>query len=226
MIFRISDREFLIKNSDSHLKRALILIFTIAIWWLSEHYLRPYCGDFFSEIRKSLGDGPFVRHVVSQSLPVDLTLFVLFLIYYKFNIIPAPHFRAKASVIFREGFLWGLLICIPTIPIALQLGFHLGFAPNWQSIAGNIISNFYEEFSYRFVLFSVAAYAFNNIWAGAIISALMFAVVHTQYPLTLQIVTGLAGLFFSIAYLRSGSLFAALVGHELADAILDSILLQ
>lgn len=226
MIFQINESPYLLKNSDSLFKRMAVLGLTIIVWWLSERYLRPFCGEALLNLKKTAGDGPFIQHLISQSLPVDLTCLVLFFIFYKLKMIPAPRFAGRTSVIFREGLLWGLLICLPTIPLALQFGYHLGFAPNWGSIVGNIFSNFYEEFTYRFFLFSVAAYAFRNIWAGLLTSALLFAIVHSQYPLSMQLIVGLAGIFFSMAYLRSGSILSALLAHQLSDMILDSILVR
>lgn len=137
-----------------------------------------------------------------------------------------PRIVGKLRLIFREGIFWGLLICVPTIALALNMDFHLGFAPNWQSILGNIISNSYEEFTYRIFLFSVAAYTFRRVWIGVLTSALLFASIHTQYPLSMQTIVALAAIFFSLAYVRSNSILSALLAHELSDTILDTILLR
>lgn len=203
-----------------------ILSLTIAAWWLGNQYLRPWLNGPLRQARESLGDGPFLRHLFSASLPVDLLCFALFLLFYRAKLIPAPQFRANARVIFKEGSVWGLLICLPAVPLAIQLGYRLGFHPDWQSMAGNVLSNTYEEFTYRFFLFSVAAYAFRNAWAGMLISSFLFAVVHGQYPLSMLLVVGLAGIFFSLAYLRSGSILAAIWAHQVSDMILDSILFR
>lgn len=222
----INTATFILPTNDRPLKRMAVFSLTIAIWWASEQFLRPFCGNSIQELKNFFGNGPFVQNVLSQSLPVDLTCLILFFIFYKIKIVPAPQLNSKAKLIFREGFLWGLLICIPTVPLALNLGYHIGFAPNWQSILGNIISNSYEEFTYRVFLFSVAAYAFRHIWIGVLISSFLFAVIHSQYPTSMQIIVGLASVFFSLAYIRSNSLWSAILAHELSDAILDSILIR
>lgn len=220
------DIQFILPTNDSVYKRGGIFTLTIAIWWLSEHFLRPLCGGIIQDLRDSFGNGPFVQNVISQSLPVDIMCLILFIVFFRAKIIPLPRIIEKLGVIFREGVFWGLLICVPTIVLALNMGFHLGFAPNWQSILGNIISNSYEEFTYRVFLFSIAAYTFRRVWIGILISALLFASIHTQYPLSMQIIVALAAIFFSLAYIRSNSILSALLAHELSDAILDTILLR
>lgn len=220
------DAQFILPTGDSVYKRGVIFAVTIAIWWLSEHFLRPYCGDAIQGLRDRFGNGPLVQNLISQSLPVDLTCLVLFVVFFRAKIIPMPKIVGNLGVIFREGLFWGLLIRVPTIILALNMGFHLGFVPNWQSILGNIISNSYEEFTYRIFLFSIAAYTFRRVWIGILISALLFASIHTQYPLAMQIIVALAAIFFSLAYVRTNSILAALLAHELSDAILDTILLR
>lgn len=225
-MFRIADQGFILENKDSLQKRMSIFIVTVAIWWLSDHYLRPLLGSSIQSLRDVFGNGSFVQNVFSQSLPVDIVCLVLFIIFRRANLIPRPQLSGKFNIVLREGLVWGILICIPTIPLALHLGYKLGFNPNWQSILGNIISNSYEEFTYRVVLLSISAYAFRSIWLGIIITAILFAVIHTQYPISLQIVVGLAAIFFSLAYVRSKSIFAALFAHQVSDMILDSILVE
>lgn len=226
MIFRAINHRYISENSDKLPKRMTIFFFTVIIWWLSNRYLRPLLGANIQNIRNVFGNGPFVQNVFSQSLPVDLVCLTLFAIFWKAKIIPAPQINVKLIRISKEGTIWGLLICVPTIPLALHLGYHLGFKPNWQSILGNIISNSYEEFTYRVFLFSIAAYAFRNIWLGIFISAILFAAVHTQYPISMQIIVGLAGFCFSLAYVRTGTILSGLFAHQLSDMILDSILVQ
>lgn len=224
MIFKSLDQNFILKNEDGLFKRMALFTFALAAWWLSEHHLRPLCGGTIQQIRNYFGNSVFIQNVFSQSLPVDLVCFLMLLGFYKAGILPLPTVRGRISKIAKAGTFWGLLICLPTIPLALYLGFKLGFAPNWQSILGNVISNSYEELTYRVFLFSIAAYAFKNISAGVLISAVLFASIHTQYPVSMQFIVGLAAIFFSMAYIRSGTILSALWAHELSDMILDSIL--
>lgn len=226
MIFCSNDQKFALDNEDSFLKRMAIFFVAIFSWWLSQYYLRPICGSTIQQVRNHFGNGPFIQNVFSQSLPVDVVCFIMLIIFCRAKIIPKPQIRGNFSKISKIGSFWGLLICVPAIALALHLGFHLGFAPNWQNILGNIISNSYEELTYRVFLFSVATYAFRNVWAGILISAFLFATIHNQYPISMQIVVGLAAVFFSLAYIRSGTILGSLWAHELSDMILDTILLR
>tara|TARA_Y100001958_G_C21246837_1_gene577625 strand:- start:6005 stop:6667 length:663 start_codon:yes stop_codon:yes gene_type:complete len=213
-------------NTDPLAKRVLVFSLSLATWWLTEKFVRPSSGAFIQSLRSIFGGSAFIGHLFSQSLPVDLVCFFLLCLLCYLKILPPPQFNLNLNKIFKEGSLWALGISAITIPLALYLGFHLGFSINWQSILGNIISNTYEEMTYRVFLFSVSAYVFKNTGAGIIMSAILFAAVHTQYPLLLQIDVGLAAIFFSLAYLRTNSLFTALWAHQLSDMILDSILLH
>jgi membrane protease YdiL (CAAX protease family) len=225
MFLRPAKSTFILENEDSFLKRIALLSFSIAIWWGSEHYLRPLCGSAIQGLRNVFGNGPFIQNVFSQSLPVDIVCFLMLLGFCALKILPWPQVRGSISKVAKEGTLWGLLICIPTIPLALYLGFKLGFAPNWQNILGNVISNTYEELTYRVFLFSIAAYAFRSVWVGIFIASILFASIHNQYPFSMQLIVALASVFFSGAYLRSRSVLGALWAHELSDMILDSVLL-
>ena len=115
----------------------------------------------------------------------------------------------------------GLKSLIGNGPI-IQIGFNF----NLQSILGNIVSNSYEEFTFRVFLLSISAYAFRNVWSGIFITSILFALMHAQYPLPMQILVGMVSLFFTLAYVRSKSFFAALLAHQLADMILDTILVR
>lgn len=212
-------------NNDGLFKRTGLLSLVILVWWLSEVHLRPLSGGVIQQVREYFGENEFIRHLFSQSLPVDVVCFVMLVVFCSAGIIPKPNFQGSISKVFKEGTLWGLLICVPVIPLALHLGFELGFTFSWQKMLGNVISNSYEELTYRVFLFSVAAYALKSIPAGALVSAVLFALIHNQYPVSMQIAVGLAALFFSAAYIRSGTIFAALWAHQLSDMILDSILI-
>jgi membrane protease YdiL (CAAX protease family) len=224
MLFGPYDQKPFLQNRDSFIKRITLFSLAIGTWWSSEHYLRPLCGGPIQQARNYFGNGPFIQNIFSQSLPTDIVCFAMLTGLCVANVLPAPKIRATFSTTAREGSFWGLLICIPTIFLAVHLGFHVGFEPNWQNILGNVISNSYEELTYRVFLFSIAAYTFKNIWIGVLIAAILFASIHTQYPISMQVIVGLASVFFSLAYIRSKTVFATLWAHQLSDMILDSIL--
>lgn len=95
----------------------------------------------------------------------------------------------------------------------------------FPQVRGSFSKILKEGSIYRIFLFSIAVYAFKNIFAGVLITAILFASVHSQYPTSMQLIVGLASVFFSIAYIRPGTLLAALWAHQLSDMILDSILI-
>lgn len=106
------------------------------------------------------------------------------------------------------------------------MGYHIGFAPDIQKTFGNLISNSYEELIYRVFLLLIITYAFKRISIGVLLSAFFFALVHNQYPLIGQVTVGLAGICFSLAYIRTNNICAALIAHQTSDIVLDTILLS
>ncbi|MDP7322235.1 MAG: CPBP family intramembrane metalloprotease [Bacteriovoracaceae bacterium] len=219
-------KNFIINKKESLSKRVALFLLIVGVWLLSEYFLRPFLGSIIQEIRNFFGGGTFVQHIFSKSLPVDLICLVMLIGLYKLYIIPRPTLYNNLVKSLKEGLIWGLLICVPTIPLALSLDFKLDFDINWPSILGNVISNSYEEITYRVFLFSIAAYTFRNIWISVLFVALLFALGHTQYPISMQIIVGIASVCFSMAYIRANSVFAAILAHQVSDMILDSILFK
>ena len=107
------------------------------------------------------------------------------------------------------------------------MGYKWGFNFQPQKILGNIVSNSYEEFVYRFFFFWISCYLFKNKkWIPIILVNIAFGLVHDQYPIIIQATVAIAGVCFSLAYLRAKSLLAAILAHQIADMILDTILIQ
>ena len=222
------NNEFILENDDTFLKRSTILAFSILCWWASEYLLRPMLGSFILNAQSIWGKDYSMlgSHIFSQGLSVLAVSLILLVFFIKIKKIPRPQFYMDLKLITKEGFLWGVISCLPVIPLALGMGFRIGFLLDSQKIIGNIFSNSYEEIIYRAFLFLIVTYTFKRVSIGILFSAILFGIVHNQYPISLQITVGFAGICFSLAYIRSNSILAALLAHQLADMILDSILIQ
>ena len=221
-----SDQDLLLNNNDSLIKRLTLFSFVILVCWASGEYLMPLFMDKTQGLKSLIGNGPIIQNVLAQILPLTIVCSALYFLFRKANIIPKALFKGNFNTILKEGVLWAFITCVVTIALALQVGYKIGFNFNLQSILGNIVSNSYEEFTFRVFLLSISAYAFRNVWSGIFITSILFALMHAQYPLPMQILVGMVSLFFTLAYVRSKSFFAALLAHQLADMILDTILVR
>jgi membrane protease YdiL (CAAX protease family) len=101
-------------------------------------------------------------------------------------------------------------------------GFSLEYVPpNGWDIGGNVISNFYEELVARGFLVVTMRMVFRNAPIAVAISSLFFGFGHTQYPMFERCFIAVAGAMQCIAYLRTKSLWAPYISHEVYDLILD-----
>jgi len=89
-------------------------------------------------------------------------------------------------------------------------------------IAGNLFSNFYEEFIFRgFLLFALARIV--GYWPAAVVTSALWAATHTQFPLPFLVVVFIIGLVLSWVMARSKTLWAPWGAHMLMDIVLDSL---
>lgn len=124
--------------------------------------------------------------------------------------------------------LWGLVggavsvaISLLFLPLAHLGQLHwIGF-DGW-SIAGNLFSNFYEEFIFRGLLL-VGLTAVVGFWPAAVISSIAFGAVHTQYPLTLRVYIAVVAVFWCWLARHARSLWAPWGAHMLTDLIVDAL---
>jgi membrane protease YdiL (CAAX protease family) len=129
----------------------------------------------------------------------------------------------------RRVLLWGLIGGIVSIAVSLlavQLT-HLAHITwvgldGW-SVAGNVFSNFYEEFIFRGFLLAGLTALFG-FWPAAVLSSLAFGAQHTQYPLVFRFVIAGLGVFWCWLVRRSKSLWAAYGAHMLLDLVVDALL--
>lgn len=91
----------------------------------------------------------------------------------------------------------------------------------WK-IAGNVFSNFYEEFIYRgFLLAGLTILV--GFWPAAILTSVAFGFSHDQYPLSLQcLIMGVSVLWCWLVR-RTRSLWAAWGAHMVVDIVIDAI---
>jgi len=124
--------------------------------------------------------------------------------------------------------LWGVAGGVATLAVTIAF-FEIRYPgaihyiePKAWSIAGNIFSNFYEEFLYRGFLL-VALTAVFGFWPAAVISSVAFGASHTQYPLDVRALISVAGVMWSVVARQARSIWAPYISHMVLDVVGDSL---
>jgi membrane protease YdiL (CAAX protease family) len=170
--------------------------------------------------------GMFLPHLLLYSTLTACVAALLWLTFVRARILPAPRLGPATSRQLGAGVVGGIVALIATV-----LFVYLLFPPNtvhwidpvpWK-IAGNVFSNFYEEFVYRgFML--VALGAAIGFWPAAIISSAMWGYTHNQYPLSLQALIMAVGVYFSWLMRKAQSLWTPYASHMMLDIVGDSLI--
>ena len=123
---------------------------------------------------------------------------------------------ASIGAIAAIGLVLGMLVATGQ---AAMIGWR---APDPWSIAGNVFSNFYEEFIFRGFLLTALA-AVIRYWPAAALTSALWAATHTQYPLSMRIVIFAVGLLLAWVIRQTRTIWAPWGSHMVMDIVLDSL---
>jgi membrane protease YdiL (CAAX protease family) len=169
--------------------------------------------------------GIFLPHLLLYTTLMAAVSAVLWWALVLAKILPPPKFgniRASAALGLVGG-IAGLALTLLVVLVALRAGTIHWIAPDPWKIAGNIFSNFYEEFVFRgFVLVALRRVA--GFWPAALVSSAMWAFTHVQYPMVIQLTILAVGVAFCWIMQRARSLWAPYFAHEVLDVIGDSLI--
>ena len=170
--------------------------------------------------------GMFLPHLLLYSTLTACVAALLWFTFVRAHILPAPRLGPPTARQLGAGVVGGIVALIATVVFVYVL-----FPPNtvhwidpvpWK-IAGNVFSNFYEEFVYRgFML--VALGAAIGFWPAAIITSAMWGYTHNQYPLSLQALIMAVGVYFSWLMRKAQSLWTPYASHMVLDIVGDSLI--
>ena len=170
--------------------------------------------------------GIFLPHLLLYSTLTACVAALLWFTFVRARILPAPRLGRPTARQLGAGVVGGILALIATVVFVYVL-----FPPNmvhWidpvpGKIAGNVFSNFYEEFVYRgFML--VALGAAIGFGPAAIITSAMWGYTHNQYPLSLQALIMAVGVYFSWLMRKAQSLWTPYTAHMVLDIVGDSLI--
>jgi hypothetical protein len=135
------------------------------------------------------------------------------------------------------GLIAAVVLLVATVAVGAAAGGRFGFHPYFTKMAGDLVSNMYEEIVYRGLMFCafygvVAGASFPlagkptvaALVAGTIGSSIVFAMGHEQYSMALRVVVGVFATVFAYPWVAARSLWAPWIAHTLVDVIGDSIL--
>jgi membrane protease YdiL (CAAX protease family) len=169
--------------------------------------------------------GIFLPHLLLYTTLMAAVSAILWWALVLAKILPPPKFgniRASAALGLVGG-IAGLALTLLVVLVALRAGTIPWIAPDPWKIAGNIFSNFYEEFVFRgFVLVALRRVA--GFWPAALVSSAMWAFTHVQYPMVIQLTILAVGVAFCWIMQRARSLWAPYFAHEVLDVIGDSLI--
>jgi membrane protease YdiL (CAAX protease family) len=169
--------------------------------------------------------GAFLPHLLLYStLPALICAILWWVLSRNRLIMPIPLGNVRASL--PIGLAVGLLSVLLTLVLAwaiMPAGTIHWIDPQPWKIAGNIFSNFFEEFIFRgFILIALAAVI--GFWPAAIASSVMWAAMHTQYPIEFQALIAFSGVLWGWAGRRVRSLWAPYTAHMTLDLIADCLI--
>jgi membrane protease YdiL (CAAX protease family) len=169
--------------------------------------------------------GKFLPHLLLYSTLPAIVCAILWLTLSRAKLLPPiPLGRGRHLVAY--GVVGALVAMAATVALVLAtpgLGkLHwIGIDP-W-GIAGNVFSNFCEEFIFRgFMLAGLMAVI--GFWPAALVSSGLWAAQHTQYPLSLQAVIAGIGILWCWIRVRARTLWAPYLSHEITDTVLDALI--
>ncbi len=218
-----------------------LIVAALVGWWLSDHRLTPWIQRIagYDQIRdRDLSI--LLGHWVFGQLPRVLVCVAVWQAGSRLGLMPSLRQSLGSGGSWRRVGITGLkatvILVVLEIGIGAAAGGTFGFHPYFPKMAGDLVSNMYEEIVYRGLMFC----AFYGVGAGATFSlagkidragvvmatvgsCVVFAVGHEQFALALRVVVGVVAVVFAYPWIAARSLWAPWIPHTLGDVIVDSI---
>lgn len=170
-------------------------------------------------------DGIFLPHLLFYSTLTAVVAALFWLGLVRLRMLPPAQLSRPTSKQMGAGVIGGVVAAIASlafVAIVFSPAMIRWIDPVWWKIAGNVFSNFYEEWVFRgFVL--VALGAVIGFWPAAVVSSAMWGLTHTQYPLALQGLISGVGVYFCWLTRRTQSLWTPYTSHMVLDIVGDSL---
>lgn len=231
-----------VPGRQGRLLHTTLLVAALVAWWTGDHVLTPWVQRITGYGRIRDRDlSVLLGHWVFGQLPRVLLCVAVWLVGTRLGLMPSLR-RSLASAgswrrVMTTGLIATAVLLALTVAIGAAAGGRFGFHPYFPKMAGDLVSNMYEEIVYRGLMFCafygvVAAGSFPlsgkadlaGLIAGTIGSSVVFAIGHEQYALALRVVVGVCATVFAYPWVAARSLWAPWIAHMLVDVIGDSVL--
>ena len=197
---------------------AVYLIGLWPTWWVRDTVLRAADFPAYAGLWK------FLPHLLLYSTLPALAAGVAWIAFARAGVIDGPPLgkghRPLGKILIGA---FGAIALVLVVLIATGQGSAIRWIdPDPWSIAGNVFSNFYEEFIFRGFLLAALAAVIGFLPAAVVTSAL-WAATHTQYPLSLQVTIFAVGVLLAWVAQSARTLWAPWGAHMIMDVVLDSL---
>jgi len=219
-----------------------LLAAALVAWWISDHEIIPWVERVAGYNRIHDRDlSILLGHWVFGQLPRVLVCVAVWLVGSRLGLMPSLWQSLASGGSWHRVVVTGLIataiFLVLTVGIGAAAGGTFGFHPYFPKMAGDLVSNMYEEIVYRGLMFCsfygvAAAASFPlagkldrvGLVVGTIGSCVVFAVGHEQYSIALRVVVAVVAVVFAYPWIAARSLWAPWIPHTLGDIIGDSIL--
>jgi hypothetical protein len=231
-----------IVHKQKRLLHVALLAAALVAWWTGDHVITPWVQRIAGYDRIHDRDlSVLLGHWLFGQLPRVLLCVAVWLAGTRLGLMPSLRNSLTSGGSWRRvvvtGLIGTLVLLVLTVGIGAAAGGCFGFHPYFTKMAGDLVSNMYEEIVYRGLMFCafygvVAAASFPlagklnlaGLIAGTIGSSVVFAIGHEQYAMALRAVLGVVATAFVYPWVAARSLWAPWIAHMLVDVIGDSIL--
>ena len=207
----------------------LILLLFVAIAYGSNFW--P--GEWWrSQLFRWLGEpeyagfrGLFLPHLLAYVTMTAIVCALLWALLAKARLVVPPRFALDARVAWlgAAGGFAALLLSLLTVWLVAPEGTIGWIEPDGWTIAANLVSNFYEEWIFRGFLL-VALTVVIGFWPAAVVASAMWAWMHPQFPLPMQLMLTVIGVGWCWISRESKSLWAPYFAHMSLDVVADSLI--
>lgn len=231
-----------IVKGQNRFLRIVLLVAALVAWWLSDHEIIPWVQRIAGYDRIHDRDlSVLLGHWVFGQLPRVLMCVAVWLVGTRLGLMPSLRQSLTSGGSWHRvvvtGLIASVLLLVLTVGIGAAAGGRFGFHPYFTKMAGDLVSNMYEEIVYRGLMFCafygvMTAATFPlagkpmlaGLIAGTIGSSAVFAISHEQYSIVLRVVIGVCAMVFAYPWVAARSLWAPWIAHMMVDVIGDSIL--
>ena len=219
-----------------------LLIAALAAWWVGDHVITPWLERVTGYDRiQNRHLSVLLGHWVFGQLPRVLLCVAVWLVGTRQGLMPPLRQAFGSGGALRRVVVTGLfaavILLVVTIAIGAAADGTFGFHPYVPKMAGDLVSNMYEELVYRGLLFSTfygvataARFPLTGplsrvgLVVGTIGSCAVFGIGHEQYEPALRVVVGVVAVVFVYPWVAARSLWAPWIAHMLGDIVGDTIL--